>query len=119
MTIPEPIPSHSPNVTDLTTETSNPHTDNDHNFFQDQESSSYRITHTLETTETHGTNTCNTDLRNTDTSHSDRTNTTYTALHHTDNAVCASFSTNITCTAYQVHDSICITPLPIAQSTPI
>ncbi|GFO47120.1 hypothetical protein PoB_007362500 [Plakobranchus ocellatus] len=119
MIMPEPIPSHSPSATDLTTETSNPHTDNDDNSSQDQENSSDRIAHALETTETHGTNTYNTDLRNTDSSHSDRTNTTYTALHHTDNAVGTSFNTNILCTANQVHDSICITPLPITQSTPI
>ncbi|GFO41261.1 hypothetical protein PoB_006776600 [Plakobranchus ocellatus] len=96
-----PTPSHSPSPTDVTTETSSPHFDKEDNSSQDKKPSSYTITHTLETTETHGTNTCKKDLRNTDSSHSDRTNTTYTA----DNAAGISFSTNTTCTANQVHDS--------------
>ncbi|GFN76520.1 hypothetical protein PoB_000302600 [Plakobranchus ocellatus] len=118
--MPEPTPSHSPSATVLITETSSPHADNDNNHSQDQESSSYTITHTLETTEIHSTNICNTDVRNIGSSHYDRTNTTYTALHHTDKAAGTSFSTNITWTANQVHDSICnsITPLQTAQSTP-
>ncbi|GFN92599.1 hypothetical protein PoB_001910500 [Plakobranchus ocellatus] len=107
-TRPGPTTSHSASVTDLTTEISSPHFDNEDNSSQDKKKPySFIIAHTLATTETHGTNTCNTDLRNPDSSHSDRTNTTYTALHQTDNATDTNFSTNITCTANQVHDSIC------------